>query len=93
MCRTNASTQMRSYVLPWIQKDPGIPNVHMMLGRRLIGEILFGHADDHGIELHPRPARVQAIDGRATSPAIRLRDLGSDLVSVRATKASDATIS
>jgi hypothetical protein len=35
-----------------IQKDPGIPNVHMMPGRRLIGEIFFGHADDRGIELN-----------------------------------------
>ena len=78
-------------LLRGIQKDSGIPNVHMMLGRRLIGEIFFGHADDYGIELNHvqiefRPSMGEPLCQRPTSVTKDQTRFGSG------TKASDATI-
>ena len=74
-----------------IQKDPGIPNMHMMLGRRLIEEIFFGHADDRGIdfnhiEIEFRPSMGEPLCQRSASMAKDQARFASD------TNASDATI-
>src|SRR6185503_15944775 len=55
-----------------IQEDSGIPNVHMVLGRRMIREIFLGHSNDYGIELNDiqlkfRPLMGEPLCQRSTS--------------------------
>ena len=56
------------------QEDSGIPDMHMMLGRRPIGKIFLSHADDRRIELNHveiefRPSMGEPLGQRSASMA------------------------